>query len=135
MTDNFGPYLAEEIAEWLFDGNDVAASPGTVYVALLDDTDTDVSGDFANGRVAMGTADWTEIDATQYENAIDISFGEASADVTNIETVALYDSSTVGGGNELVRGLEQDAPFDVSSGTTFTIQTGDLTVDVLEFTP
>jgi len=132
MADNFGPYLAEEIAEWLFDGVDVDASPGTVHVAIFDDTDTEVTSDFANGRVSMATSDWTENNATEYENAVDIDFGEASVDVNNIESIALYDSST--GGNELVRANETDAPFDVSSGSSYTITAGNQTIDVLEYT-
>ena len=134
MTDNFGPYLAEEIAEWAFDGVDVDTAPGTVHIALFDDTNTEVTGDFANGRVALGSADWTEVSATEYENGIDIAFGEASTDVTNIESVAVYDSSTVGAGNELFRGNEDNAPFDVSSGSTYTINSGNLNIDVLEYT-
>jgi len=134
MSENLGPYLAEEIAEWAFDGVDIDPSPGTVHVAIFDNTDTEVTGDFANGRVAMATTDWTELNATEYENSVDIEFGEALVDVNNIESIAVYDSGTVGGGNELFRGLEDDAPFDVAEGSTYTIATGELTVDVLEFT-
>jgi len=131
MSD-FSTYIADQIADWMSQGT-IDPAPDPVYVALFDDTGTEVSGDFANDRAetAAGT-DWSYIDAeeTNFENANLIDFGEATTTVNNIEDVALYDDTLANGGNQLARYTIDDTPFDVAAGTKHQFETGDLEFDV-----
>jgi hypothetical protein len=93
-----------------------------------------VSGNFTNGRVeATAGTDWTIV-STGFENASDLSFGEATTDITNIEDVALFDGDLATGANELARFTLTDAPFDVSDGTVLAFNAGDLSFDVVDRT-
>lgn len=132
MSD-FSVYTAETVADWMSQGV-VASPPSNLFVALFDDTGTEVSGSFANDRpsTAAGT-DWTVV-ATGFENAGQITFGEATADVANISEVALFDANLATGGNEIARYAIDNAPFDVSSGTILRFNAGDLSFDVVDRT-
>jgi len=130
MSD-FSVYTARQVADWMSQGT-VATPPTDLYVALFDDTNTEVSTDFANNRVQTTTGtDW-DSPGTDFDNANQISFGEATTDVTNIEDVALYDSAS--GGNEIARYTLDDALFDVSDGTVLLFEAGQLTFDVIDRT-
>lgn len=129
MSD-FSSYTATQVAEWMSQGT-IAPPPSNIYVALFDDTGTEVSGDFANDRpsTAAGT-DWNLINTNDFENATEISFGEATVDVSNIQEVALYDDTLANGGNELARYTLSDAPYDVAAGTIDRFPAGALSFDV-----
>lgn len=131
MTNDFTTYSAGAIVDWLSQGTQMATPPDPVYIALYDDTGSEVSGDLANGRVAVpaGT-DWT-VTGTAFDNANEIGFGEATADIT-VQEFALTDSATVGGGNELIRSDITSAPKTFSSGTRVFFPAGDLDVDILD---
>lgn len=131
MSD-LGEDLAADLADWLSDDSPMPAPPGTVYFALFDSTDTEVTGDFENGRVGLDNP--TELDRTNtaVENAAEINFGEATANVDTVENVALLDSDT--GGDMLAYGEIDDAPFDVSSGVTLFFDPGELTLDFVDRT-
>jgi len=135
MSD-FSTYTADQIADWMSQGT-IASAPTDLYIALFDDTGTEVSGDFANDRVqtTAGT-DWQFIDAeeTNFENGVNISFGEATTDVNNIQDVAIYDDTLANGGNEIARYEIDDALFDVASGSELSFPTGDLEFDVVQRT-
>jgi len=135
MSD-FSTYTADQIADWMSQGT-IASAPTDLYIALFDDTGTEVSGDFANDRVqtTAGT-DWQFIDAeeTNFENANQIDFGEAATDVNNIQDVAIYDDTLANGGNEIARYQMNDAPFDVADGSKLVFQTNDLSFDVVQRT-
>jgi len=135
MSD-LSTYAADQIADWLSQGT-IDAAPGSIYVAVFDTGDTEVSGDFANNRVetTAGT-DWQYIDAeqTNFENAVQIDFGEAVGDVNDIEDVALYDDTLANGGNELARYTITDAPFTVADGTKLVFDTGELEFNVIQRT-
>jgi hypothetical protein len=132
MTNDFSTDFATDIAEYLFDGTQLPTPPGTIYVALFDDTGTEVTSDFQNGRVGLAVpGDWSR-SGSQADNGVDVAFGEATADVSNIARVGLWDSAS--GGTEFGRFDidDADAPFDVSDGSTLTINTGNLDFDVLD---
>jgi hypothetical protein len=132
MSD-FSVYTAEQIADWLSQAQ-IDSAPSSVFVGLIDQSDTEVSGNFANGRVeAVAGADWTIV-STGFENASDLSFGEATTDISNIEDVALFDGDLATGANELARFTLTDAPFDVSDGTVLAFNAGDLSFDVVDRT-
>jgi hypothetical protein len=129
MSD-FSTYTATQIAEWMSQGT-IDAAPANLYVALFDDTGTEVSGDFANDRpsTAAGT-DWNIINTNDFENAAEIDFGEAAVDVSNIQDVALYDDTLASGGNQIARYTLTDAPFDVSAGSRAFFEAAQLSFDV-----
>ena len=131
MSD-FSVYTAEQIADWMSQGT-IETPPSNLYVALFDDTGTERSSDFASGgRVSTTTGtDWT-ITNTAFENADEVSFGEATVDVNNLQDIALFDAST--DGNEIARYELSGAPFDVSSGTTLAFPAGNITFDVVDRT-
>lgn len=133
MPSDFSVYTAGEIADWMSQGT-ITTPPSNLYVAVFDDTGTEVSGDFANDRPSTATGtDWTIV-STGFENANQIDFGEASVDVTNIQDVALFDADLATGGNEIARYDITEALFDVSAGTNLIFSPGDLSFDVVDRT-
>lgn len=132
MTNDFATYLAELIVDWSSQGSSMPSAPGSLWIALFDDTDTEVSGDFQNGRVQVTTPGGWNKNGSLFDNANDIAFGEATVDVDNLEDVSIRDSDTGGSDNELYRAPLDNTPFDVASGSTFTIEAGDLDVDILD---
>lgn len=135
MSD-FSTYTADQVADWMSQGT-IATAPSNLYIAVFDDTGTEVSGDFLNDRVTTtaGTG-WSFIDAeqTNFENANAIDFGEAASDVNNIEDVAIYDDTLANGGNEIARYTITDAPFDVASGSKLIFEAGELEFNVIQRT-
>lgn len=130
MSD-FSEYTAGEIVDWMSQGT-IASAPSSLYVALFDDTETEVTDDFANGRVETTTGtDWDVVD-TGFENSDNISFGEALSDVSSIESVALYTSNT--GGDEIALYELSGAPFSISEGSTANFAAGELEFDVIDRT-
>jgi len=131
MTD-FSPYTAQQVADWMSQGT-INAAPSNIWVTLFDDTGTELDGDVANGRVSTtaGT-DW-DSPGTDFDNAVEIDFGEAQANIT-IQDVALYDSDTGGSNNELARYSIDAAPQDVNSGVRVFFSAGDLSFDVVDNT-
>ena len=129
---NFSAYLAGEIVDWMSQGTDVDPAPSNVYVTVFDDTNTERDGSLTGARAEVSTTDgWTRTN-TAFENADDISLGEASTDIENITDVALYDADT--DGNELARYEIDQAPFTVADGSTLTFQAGELSFDVIDNT-
>lgn len=135
MSD-FSVYTAQQITDWMSQAT-VASAPTNLYIALFDNTGTEVSGDFLNDRpeTAAGT-EWDVVGTndTDFENNAAIEFGEASVDVDNLEDVALFDDTLANGGNEIARYQMEDAPFDVAAGSTLTFNPGDLSFDVIDRT-
>lgn len=131
MSD-FSVYTAEQVADWMSQGT-VATPPTDLYVTVFDDTGTERASDFAvGGRVSTTTGtDW-DIVATGFENGAEVSFGEATVDVANIQDIALFDAAT--GGNEIARYALSGAPFDVSDGTTLAFPAGNISFDVVDRT-
>ena len=128
MSD-FSAYTAGEVANWMSQGT-VASPPTDLYVAVFDDTDTERSGDFQNDRVQTATGtDWTIVN-TGFESGVQVDFGEATADVNNLQDLALYDDTLANGGNEIARYPITDAPFSVTAGTSLVFAAGDISFDV-----
>ena len=127
MSD-FSVYTAGQIADWMSQGT-IETAPSELYVTVFDDTGTERASDFAaGGRVSTTTGtDW-DIVATGFENANEVSFGEATADVSNLQDIALFDAAS--GGNEIARYAQSGAPFDVSAGTTLAFPSGNITFNV-----
>jgi hypothetical protein len=131
MSD-FSVYTAGQIADWMSQGT-IETAPSDLYVTVFDDTGTERASDFAaGGRVSTATGtDWSIV-ATGFENANEVSFGEATADVANLQDIALFDAAT--GGNEIARYNLSGAPFDVSSGTTLAFPAGNISFNVQDRT-
>jgi len=131
MSD-FSVYTAGQIADWMSQGT-IETAPSDLYVTVFDDTGTERASDFASGgRVSTTTGTGWNIVATGFENANEVSFGEATADVANLQDIALFDAAT--GGNEIARYNLSGAPFDVSSGTTLAFPAGNISFDVQDRT-
>jgi len=132
----FSEYLAEELTNWLASNTAFDGSPTDLYVTVWDTSETELSGDFPNARLAVNNSNWTVTDSgasfdSRFENANELDLGEATADLQDIDRIAIYDAST--GGNLLLTTRLSDAPFDVSSGTRLKFQAGDVNFDVLEY--
>jgi len=131
MSD-FSVYTAGQIADWMSQGT-IETAPSDLYVTVFDDTGTERASDFASGgRVSTTTGTGWNIVATGFENANEVSFGEATADVANLQDIALFDAAT--GGDEIARYNLSGAPFDVSSGTTLAFPAGNISFDVQDRT-
>lgn len=134
MSD-LSPGLADEIADALFDNASPSIQPvANVYVTVFDDTNTDLEGDLSNGRIQTSPSDWQSAGTSAYENAVELDFGEALVDLSNVQDVALYDSDTGGSNNELARYTLTDAPFDVATGTRLFFEATELSFDVRDRT-
>jgi len=134
MTDDFGVDLAGELTDYLVDGTDIPAAEATYYVTLYDDTGTELNGDLQNGRVAVANAGWQEVDATSFENANEIDFGEvtATSNIT-VQEFAIKDADdTDANSRVLVRANITDAPQMFAPDTRVFFAAGDLDVDILE---
>jgi len=132
MTD-FSKYLADEIVEWFSQNTDMPTAPDTLYVTVFDTTGTERDGDFTDARKSVTTtgSEWT-ITNSAFENANNISLGEASTNVDDITDVAIYDSDTGGSNNELARFEFDQAPFNVAQSTELVFEPGDLSFDVVD---
>lgn len=132
MSD-FSTYTASQVADWMSQGT-VETPPGSLWVTLFDDAGNELNADLQNGRVetTAGT-DWNIVNTNDFENGVEIDFGEATSDIT-IQDVAIYDSDTGGSNNELARYEISTAPDSRSSGTRIFFATGDLSFDVLDRT-
>jgi hypothetical protein len=134
MTNDFGTDFASELTDYFVDGTDIPAAEATYYVTLYDDTGSELNGSLQNGRVAVGTADWTETATTAFENASEINFGEVTgtADIT-VQEFAIKDTdATDANARELVRAPITDAPQDFAPDTRVFFAVGDLDVDILD---
>jgi len=131
MTD-FSAYLAGEITDWMSQNTQLDTPPTALWVTVFDVTDTELSGNLTNARQDVSTSGgWTK-NGTNFQNANQISLGEASTQLTDVTDVALYDASA--GGNLIARYTINEAPFNVANGSELTFQAGDLSFDVVDRT-
>lgn len=136
MTNDFGTDFAAELAAYFISGTDITAPPADVYVTLYDDTGTELNGSLQNGRVAVspGAGFNQGADTTQFENANEINFGEATADIT-VQEVAIKDSDADDAtALEYFRHDINSAPQDFASGTRVFINAGELSENILDQT-
>jgi len=132
MSD-FSEHLAIEIIK-LMTQDTVRAPPTNIFVAVIDNTGSERSSDFQNGRASTAAiTDWNvDVSKTSVENDKDISLGDATTNVNGLVDVALFDAAT--GGNKLAQYTMDSTPFDVATGTTLTFPAGDLSFDVIDET-
>jgi hypothetical protein len=132
MPNDFGTDFAGELTEYFTSGTQITAPPTTVYVTLYDDTGTELNASLQNGRVGVdiGTG-WTRTN-TAFENAAEINFGEATADLT-VQEFAIKDSDADDAtALEYFRAPITDAPQEFASETRVFFAAGDLDVDILD---
>ena len=129
MSD-FSPYLAGEIVDWMSQDTAFDAQPSALYVSVFDDTDTELDGNLTGARAEVSTVDgWTRTN-TSFENAAQISLGDASTELTNVTDVALFDAAS--DGNLIARYEIEQAPFNVADGSELTFEAGELSFDVID---
>jgi len=132
MAYAFSAYYAGIIRDHLSQGTDAPTAYTDLYVTIFDDTDTELSSNLTNARAAVPTGSGWTVTNTSFENANQIDLGEASTTLENVTDVAIFDAET--GGNLLLRGELQEAPFNIANGTSFTFEAGDIDVDIQDFT-
>lgn len=132
MSNDFAADFATDIVELFTAASNLPTDPGTVYVTLYDDTGTELNGSLQNGRVGVSTgAGWTK-NATDFENASEVNFGEATADIT-VQEFALKDQDADDAtAKEYFRADITNAPQDFANGTRVFFEAGQLSVDVLD---
>lgn len=131
MTNDFGADLATELTEYFSAGTDIPAAEATYYVTLYDDLGNELNGSLQNGRVGVATADITKTN-TAFENAAEINFGEATADIT-VQEAAIKDiDDTDANARILLRADITDAPQDFADGTRVFFEAADLSWDILD---
>ena len=101
-----------------------AFSTPTVYVGLLADGGTELSGN-GYARVETSASDWNSADAKSTTNAATIEFPEASGTWTEAVSVATYDAATAG--NQLGTG-DLDTPTTIAEAEIARFPIGDLTI-------
>lgn len=138
MTNDFGQDFAAELADYFISATDITAPPATVYVTLYDDTGTELNGSLQNGRVGVspGTDFQQGADTTQFENAVEINFGEnTSGGQITVQEFAIKDQDADDAtALEYYRADIQNAPQNFSDATRVFFPTGDLSVNVLDQT-
>jgi hypothetical protein len=134
MTNDFGADFATEIAAMFYDGTQIPAPAATAYVTLYDDTGTELNADLQNGRVGIAIpGDVNQgANATEFENAVEINFGETTADIT-VQEFAIKDSDADDAtAKEYFRGAVTNAPQDYANGTRVFYNAGELAGDILD---
>ena len=129
MSD-FSPYLAGEIVDWMSQDTAFDAPPSALYVTVFDDEDTELDGNLTDARAGVSTEDGWDRTNTSFENAAQISLGDASTELTNVTDVALFDASS--DGNLIARYEIEQAPFNVADGSELTFEAGELSFDVID---
>lgn len=134
MTNDFGADYAQEITAQFINGDAIASPPGTVYVTLYDDSGTELNGDLENGRVGVSVpAGWQQgADPTQFENAVQVDFGEAGVELTVQEFAIKRSDAADGSATEYYRDSIDNAPATFADGTQVFFAAGALTVNVLD---
>ena len=134
MTNDFGTDFANELTDYIVDGTNVPNAETTYYVTLYNDSGTELNGDLQNGRVGVGTADWTETDSNAFENASEINFGEVTAGAgITVQEFAIKDTDADDAtARELFRADINNAPQDFADNTRVFFEAGDLDVDILD---
>lgn len=134
MSD-FVDYTETIIRDWMSQGSAMPSSPGSVYVALHTSSPSEGSpgstevgaGDYSRATTTAGT-DWnTSLNPTQFSNANEVSFGEATSSWGTISHVSLWDSSTDG---NCLAAFALDSSKSISSGDEATFPSGDLSFQI-----
>lgn len=132
-------YLEAAVLEHIFEGS--AFTQPTVWVGLsigdpLDDGSEllePVGGDYARVRPVDDSGRWEVSEdggITTAENKGAITFPEATADWGEVTHVVLFDSETSGGSNNILMSVPLDDARDITTGATFVIAAGDLTIEL-----
>ena len=130
MTNDFHPDFAAAIVE-LFTDDITITAESPYYVTLYDDAGNELDGSLANGRVEVGQLDWTRTN-TSFENAAEINFGEATADITVQEFAIKADDLADGDTTVYFKTAITDAPQDFADGTRVFYDAGELDADILD---
>jgi len=138
MTNDFAEQFAQELVAYFTAGTDITPPPTDAYVTLYDDTGTELNGSLQNGRVAVSIgAGWTQGgDATQFENANEIDFGEVIGGSTiTVQEFALKDQDADDAtALEYFRTDITNAPQDYADNTRVFYSAGELSVNILDNT-
>lgn len=136
MSD-FTDHLETMIRDWMSQGTAFNSAPGTLYIGLhtSDPTDspdgtTEVGADdYSRASVTTGSGFDTSLNPTEFTNANDVSFGEATNNWGTIEHVSLH-TSTIGGGGNWLATIALSSSKTIDSGDEAVFPAGSLTFEV-----
>lgn len=131
MSYAFSAYFAGLVVDYLSQDTQLPTPPTNLYVTLYDANGNELSSSLTNARAETATpTDW-DVVGTSFENNSEISLGEAASTLEDVTDAALFDAET--GGNLLLRGELDDAPFNIANGTEFRLNVGDISADILDY--
>lgn len=132
MADSLSTALATDLIDYLAEGTQFPEPP-TLHVSVLDDTNTDRAADFANAPAAVPEGDWSTL-GTTFTNSAIVDLGEATADVSGIEDIVIYDGPDPATDTELLRTPADDTPITVSTGVKLVFTPNEIDYDAIEST-
>lgn len=128
-------YAEGQIRDWMSQGVDVDTAPAELHVALhtadpgeVPDGSTEVgAGDYSRQSVSAGSG-WNTPNENDFENANEVSFGEATSDWGTISHVSLWDASDATGNCLAAFPLDSTVTIDTNDEARF--QAGDLSFSI-----
>lgn len=133
-------YVEGIVRDWLSQGSDAPTAPGTIYLGLhtADPTDspdgsTEVNSDgnasdYSRADVTAGSGFDTP-NENDFENASEVSWGEATNDWGTCTHVVAWDDTLANGGNPLIV-LPMDSSKTISTGDEAKINAGNLNFSI-----
>lgn len=137
MSD-FTYYVEEAIRDWMSQGSSMPSAPSDLYVALHTDDPTDDpdgstevdASDYDRASTSTGS-DWDETGSGSpygFENASEISFGEATSDWGEVSHVSIWDASDTDG--DAYASFSLSSSKEITDGDEARFSAGDLSFDI-----
>lgn len=135
-VSDFTDYMETAIRDWMSQGTAMDSAPGTVYVALhtsdpgeSPDGSTEVSAsDYGRVDVTTGSGFSTSLNPTQFSNANELAFGEATNDWGTISHVSLWTSNDTTG--DCLASFALSSTKTINSGDEAIFNAGDLSFEI-----
>jgi len=126
-------YTEGEFRDWMSQGVAPDTAPDPIYVGLhtadpgeTPDGSTEVgSGDYARVSVTAGSG-WDTPNPNDFQNASEISFGEATNNWGTISHVSLWDDTKGAAGENCLANYALNTSKAIDSGDEAVFRTGDL---------
>lgn len=137
MSD-FTTYVEQQVRDWMSQGTDMPVAPANLYVALH----TSDPGNDPDGTTEVGAADYSRVSTAAgtdwattgtggpsgFENAVEITFSEATSDWGTITHVSIWDASDTTGNALAAYALNTQKTINTNDQARF--KAGDLSFDI-----